>query len=46
MPDGGFPVAAAARGQELNITINDELRAFVDPLTDIEYAALERSLLA
>jgi transcriptional regulator with XRE-family HTH domain len=46
MPDGGLSVAAAARGQELNITINDELRAFVDPLTDIEYAALERSLLA
>lgn len=46
MPDGGLSVAAAARGQELNIIINDELRAFVDPLTDIEYAALERSLLA
>jgi transcriptional regulator with XRE-family HTH domain len=46
MPFGGLFVAAAARGQELNITINDELRAFVDPLTDIEYAALERSLLA
>ncbi|SFD11749.1 hypothetical protein [Massilia yuzhufengensis] len=30
----------------MNITINDELRAFVDPLTDIEHAALERSLLA
>ena len=30
----------------LNITINDELRSFVDPLTPIEYAALERSLLA
>lgn len=30
----------------MNITINEELRAFVDPLTDIEYAALERSLLA
>ncbi|OON63295.1 hypothetical protein B0920_07830 [Massilia sp. KIM] len=30
----------------MNITINDELRSFVDPLTDIEYAALERSLLA
>ncbi len=30
----------------LNIKINDELRAFVDPLTAIEYAALERSLLA
>ncbi|MGH8856401.1 MAG: hypothetical protein ACREWI_19235 [Telluria sp.] len=30
----------------MNITINDELRAFVDPLTDIEYAALERSLQA
>jgi hypothetical protein len=26
--------------------INDELRAFVDPLTEIERAALERSLLA
>ena len=30
----------------MNITINDQLRAFVDPLADIEYAALERSLLA
>lgn len=30
----------------MNITINDELRSFVDPLTDIEHAALERSLLA
>ena len=30
----------------LNITINDQLRAFVDPLSEIEYAALERSLLA
>jgi transcriptional regulator with XRE-family HTH domain len=30
----------------LNITINDELRSFVDPLTEIEYAALERSLQA
>ena len=30
----------------MNIILNDELRAFVDPLTDIEYAALERSLLA
>jgi transcriptional regulator with XRE-family HTH domain len=30
----------------LNITINEELRAFIDPLTAIEQAALERSLLA
>jgi transcriptional regulator with XRE-family HTH domain len=30
----------------LNITISDELRSFVDPLTEIEYEALERSLLA
>jgi transcriptional regulator with XRE-family HTH domain len=30
----------------LNITINHELRSFIDPLTAIEYAALERSLLA
>jgi transcriptional regulator with XRE-family HTH domain len=29
----------------LNITIHDELRSFVDPLTETEYAALERSLL-
>jgi hypothetical protein len=28
------------------ITINEELRAYIDPLTDDEYAALERSLLA
>jgi len=46
MPVGAPIHGAAARGQELNIIINDELRAFVDPLTDIEYAALERSLLA
>lgn len=30
----------------MNITIHDELRSFVDPLTEIEYAALEKSLLA
>ena len=30
----------------MNITLNDDLRAFVDPLTPIEYTALERSLLA
>lgn len=30
----------------MNITINEELRSFIDPLTANEYAALERSLLA
>lgn len=30
----------------MNITIHEELRSFVDPLTEIEYAALERSLIA
>jgi transcriptional regulator with XRE-family HTH domain len=30
----------------LNITIDQELRSFIDPLTPVEYAALERSLLA
>ncbi|HEY0490203.1 MAG TPA: hypothetical protein VGD30_11860 [Telluria sp.] len=30
----------------MKITINEELRSFVDPLAAIEYAALERSLLA
>ncbi|MBY0341937.1 MAG: hypothetical protein K2Q19_12340 [Rhodocyclaceae bacterium] len=28
------------------ITINEELRAYIDPLTEDEYAALERSLLS
>jgi transcriptional regulator with XRE-family HTH domain len=35
-----------SQGQELNITINEELRSFIDPLTPNESAALERSLLA
>ena len=30
----------------MNITINETLRAYIDPLTENEYAALERSLLA
>lgn len=30
----------------MNITINEELRSFIDPLTANEYDALERSLLA
>ncbi|MES2017231.1 MAG: hypothetical protein V4484_12110 [Pseudomonadota bacterium] len=30
----------------MNITINEELRSFIDPLTHNEHAALERSLLA
>jgi len=30
----------------VNITLNQELRSFIDPLTPVEYAALERSLLA
>ena len=30
----------------MNITINEELRSFIDPLTHNEYAALERSLMA
>ena len=30
----------------MNITINEALRSFIDPLTASEYAALERSLLA
>ena len=28
------------------ITVNEELKAYIDPLTSDEYAALERSLLA
>ncbi|GGC68137.1 hypothetical protein [Undibacterium terreum] len=30
----------------MNIVINEELRAYIDPLTPNEYAALERSMLA
>ncbi|HEX2010465.1 MAG TPA: hypothetical protein VJN44_05955 [Roseateles sp.] len=30
----------------MNITVLDELRAYIDPLTPDEYAALERSILA
>ena len=30
----------------MNITVNDELRAYIDPLTPEEHAALERSILA
>jgi hypothetical protein len=30
----------------LKLTVSDELRSFIDPLTPVEYAALERSLLA
>ncbi|GBU14937.1 hypothetical protein AwPolaro_03150 [Polaromonas sp.] len=30
----------------MNITVNEELRAYIDPLTPDEHAALERSLLA
>lgn len=37
---------AKTLGRELNITINEELRSFIDPLTANEHAALERSLLA
>lgn len=49
MPTGvahGAIPGKTTQGQELDIKINDELRSFVDPLTDIEYAALERSLQA
>ena len=30
----------------MNITVNDDLLAYIDPLTPDEHAALERSLLA
>ena len=30
----------------MNITVNDELRAYIDPLTPDEHQALERSILA
>lgn len=30
----------------MNITINEELRAYIDPLNEDEFADLERSLLS
>jgi len=30
----------------MNITVNEELKAYIDPLTPDEHAALERSILA
>lgn len=32
--------------ENMNITIHEELRAYIDPLTNNEYQALERSILA
>jgi hypothetical protein len=40
------PTGIATQGTTLNIIINEELRSFIDPLTPVEYAALERSLQA
>jgi hypothetical protein len=46
-PPLALPVAAADYiGIILDITINEVLQAYIDPLTANEYAALERSLLA
>jgi len=45
-PAAAIAAAGNMQGHILNITINEELRSFIDPLTPVEYAALERSLLA
>jgi polyhydroxyalkanoate synthesis regulator phasin len=45
MQGGSIRVQLLLQGPELNITINDELRSYVDPLTPAEHEALERSLL-
>jgi hypothetical protein len=45
-PAAAIAAAGTMQGTPLNITINEELRSFIDPLTPVEYAALERSLLA
>jgi hypothetical protein len=45
-PAAAIGAAGTMQGTPLNITINEELRSFIDPLTPVEYAALERSLLA
>lgn len=45
MQGGSIRVQLSLQGPELNITINDELRSYVDPLTPAEHEALERSLL-
>ncbi len=45
MQGGSIRFQLLLQGPELNITINDELRTYVDPLTPAEHEALERSLL-
>src|SRR5207245_518324 len=43
-PQSVLPINHAI--EKMNITINEELRSYIDPLTVNEYAALERSILA
>ena len=41
-PQGAFGIST----RPMNITVNEELKAYIDPLTPDEHAALERSILA
>ena len=40
------PLSLLCRTRLMNITVNDDLLAYIDPLTPDEHAALERSILA
>ena len=40
------PLSSLCQTRPMNITVNDDLLAYIDPLTPDEHAALERSILA
>ena len=46
VPQPAAPGAAASSQKSMTVQINEELKAYIDPLTPDEYAALEQSLLA
>ena len=41
-----FPAFPAAPHFPMDIVVNEEIKAYIDPLTPEEYRALERSILA
>jgi hypothetical protein len=45
-PQGAFGISDTDRTPNMNITVNEELKAYIDPLTAEEHDALERSILA
>ena len=45
-PQGAFGISETDKALTMNIIVNEELKAYIDPLTPDEHNALERSILA